>query len=125
LARQFQPKEKSEANSSQALRCRPNRHHQFEGGETAMLVRKKRLDAKKIDAALGRFEECFSQEFSLQEFVTVHFERLEKLKKKKKELHSFLISGGFDVGTYGSFSKAFQRIKRARKGKEAAIGEGN
>jgi hypothetical protein len=90
-----------------------------------MLIREKRLDAKRIDAALGRFEECFSQEFSLQEFITVHFERLEKLKKKKKELHNFLVSGGFDVGTYGSFSKAFQRVQRTRKREETAIGGGN
>jgi hypothetical protein len=59
-----------------------------------------------------------NSEISLQEFITIHLEKLEKVGKKLKELHDFLTADGFDVGTYHSFLRALRRVKRTRKEKE-------
>jgi hypothetical protein len=84
-----------------------------------MLIKKKKLDGSKIEEALGCFEENLSpdSEISLQEFITTHLERLGKIGKKLRELHDFLTSKGFDVGTYRSFRETFYHVKRTRKGK--------
>jgi hypothetical protein len=86
-----------------------------------MSVKKKKIDPQKIDAALGDFEENLppDPEISLQEFITTHLGRLEKVGKKLKVLHDFLTSRGFDVGTYHSFKRTFQRVKRTQKEKGA------
>jgi hypothetical protein len=85
-----------------------------------MPVKKKKIDLQKIDAALGDFEENLppDPEISLQEFITTRLGRLEKVGKKLKALHDFLTSRGFDVGTYHSFKRTFQRVKHIRKEKE-------
>jgi hypothetical protein len=84
-----------------------------------MLIKKKKLDGSKIEEALGCFEENLTpdSDISLQEFITTHLERLEKIGKKLRELHDFLTSNGFDVGTYRSFRETFYHVKRTRKGK--------
>jgi len=82
------------------------------------VIKKKTLDVHKIEAALKRFEESFSPEMSLKEFIATNLERLEKFKGKMKELHEFLISNGFDVGTCNSFKETFRYVKRRKRGME-------
>ena len=85
-----------------------------------MPVKKKKIDPQKIEEALGCFEENLppDPEISLQEFITTHLERLEKVGKKLKALHDYLTSKGFDVGTYHSFKRTFQRVKHIRREQE-------
>ena len=52
---------------------------------------------------------------SIQEFVAMYFDELERSGQPLRTLNKFLTINGIDVGNYGYFKATYKRIERIRK----------